>query len=133
MSANYQCQGELDPKSEELLALLDGPFKVLRDDTLPDPDRLLVYDPKAAPVIQALSFEQVTTRYKCGGVGSRWSPECLAEIKKVKRECLQETLDSCWRRDQGDESEYLPCGTPCLVVRGRNFPHAWVVVKAHID
>lgn len=125
-------KGGEDPRTEELLALLDGPFKTLRDDTFPDPDRLLVYDPESKPVVQALTFDQAAARYKCG-VGGRWTPECLTEIKKDKRQCLQETLDSYHLRDQGNEDSDLPCSTPCLVIRGQQFPHSWVVVKAFVS
>ena len=120
-----------DPKTVELLALLDGPFSELRDDTFPDPDSLLVYDPEAAPLVQSLTFDETTTRYKCG-LGGRWVPEDLERIKKAKRQCLQETLDSYYRHDHG-ESENLVCSTPCLVIRGKNFPHSWVTVKACIS
>lgn len=132
MKAEENKGGE-EPRTEELLALLDGPFKTLRDDTFPDPDRLLIYDPEAKPVVQALTFDEAAARYKCGGAGSRWTPECLAEIKKDKRQCLQETLDSYHLRDQGDEDNDLPCSTPCFVIRGQQFPHSWVVVKAFVS
>ena len=121
-----------DPRTEELLALLDGPFKVLRDDTFCDPSRLLVYDPERAPLVQALTFNEATVRYKCG-VGGRWTPECVEKIKKDKRECLAETLDSYYKREQGDEESDLPCSTPCLVVRGASFPHSWVTVRAFLE
>jgi len=120
-----------DPKTELLLALLDGPFQVLRYDTFPDPDRILVYDPEAKPVVQALTFDEATARYPCGGYSSRWCPADLEEIKKEKRKCLAETLDSYARDDQG-ETGNLPCSTPALVIRGRSFPHSWVVIKACI-
>lgn len=121
-----------DPRTKELLALLDGPFKELRDDTFPDPDRLLVYDPEKAPVVQALTFDETVARYKVG-VGGRWTAQCLAKVKKDKRECLAETLASYCVREKGDEESDLPCSTPCLVVRGASFPHAWVVVRAFLD
>jgi len=119
-------------QKEELLALMDGPFQVLRDDTFPDPDRLLVYDPEATPVVQALTFDEATARYPCGGYSSRWCPADLDEIKKEKRQCLAETLDSYARDDKG-ETGNLPCSTPCLVVRGASFPHSWVTIKACIS
>jgi hypothetical protein len=120
-----------DPKTELLLALMDGPFQVLRDDTFPDPDRILVYDPEATPVVQALTFDEATAKYPCGGYGSLWCPADLDEIKKEKRKCLAETLDSYARDEQG-KTEDLVCGTPCLVVRGASFPHSWVTIKACI-
>ena len=126
---------ELDRLNEdnaELLALLDGPFKELRDDTHPDPTRLLVWDRAATPSVQALTFEEATERYQCGGEGSRWVPEDLEEVKKAKRECLEETLSSYAKQEADPAYEGL-CSTPVLVVSPNPLrAHRWAVVKAYL-
>ena len=115
---------------DELLALLDGPFRTLRDDTYRDPERLLVWDRQATPSVQALTFTEATERYQCGGVGSRWVPEDLEEVKQAKRECLEETLSSYSKREADPDYEGL-CSTPAVVVSNNPLrAHRWAVVKA---
>jgi hypothetical protein len=119
--------------NDELLALLDGPFKVLRDDTFPDPDRLLVWDRQATPSVQTLTFAEATGRYQCGGVGSRWVPEDLDAVKEAKGECLEETRVAYGKRDEDPDYEGL-CSTPTLVVSNNPLKaHRWCVVKAYMD
>lgn len=119
--------------NDELLALLDGPFKVLRDDTFPDPSRLLVWDRKATPSVQALTFEEAVTRYQCGGDGSQWVPGDLEEIKAAKQEALEETRDSYSKRDADPDYEGL-CGTPALFISNNPLrAHRWSVVKAYLS
>ena len=121
---------QLAEDNDELLALLDGPFRTLRDDTHPDPELLLVWDRKATPSVQALTFEEATGRYKCGGVGSRWAPEDLEAVRRAKRECLEETLSSYSKRDADPDYKGL-CSTPALVVSNNPLKaHRWCVVKA---
>lgn len=120
----------LKDDNDELLALLDGPFKVLRDDTFPATDKLLVWDRQATPSVQALTFEEATERYKCGGGGSRWVPEDLETVKEVKRECLEETLSSYAKQEKDPDYEGV-CSTPALVVSNNPLTaHRWCVVKA---
>ena len=122
----------LTEDNEELLALLDGPFRTVRDDTHPDPERLLVWDRRASPSVQALTFEEATDRYECGGVGSRWAPEDLEAVRAAKRECLEETLNSYARQEEDPEHEGL-CSTPALVVSNNPLrAHRWAVVKAYL-
>jgi hypothetical protein len=119
---------------EELLALLDGPFKVLRDDTFSDPDRVLVWDKAAVPVVQALTFEEAMARYQCGGAGSQWSPEDVDKIKVEKRLCLGLTLDSYAAQEAGVTSGELECASPCLFVSGNPLDaHRWVTVKSLLN
>ena len=119
---------------EELLALLDGPFKVLRDDTFPDPDRLLVWDKAAVPVVQALTFEEAQERYKCGGGGSQWTPYDVDKIKVEKSLCLALTRGSYAAQEAGLTFKELECGTPCLVVSGNPLEaHRWVTVKSLLN
>ena len=123
---------QLRDDNEELLALLDGLFKELRDDTHPDPERLVVWDRAATPSVQALTFEETTERYKCGGVGSRWAPEDLEAVKEAKRECLEETLSSYAKQEADPDYEGL-CSTPALVVSNNPLrAHRWAVVKAYL-
>jgi len=120
----------LKADNDEFLALVDAPFKVLRDDTFPDPRRLLVWDRLATPSVQALTFEEAVERYKCGGAGSRWVPEDLETLKEVKRECLEETLASYAKQEKDPDYEGL-CSTPALVVSHNPLTaHRWCVVKA---
>ena len=122
----------LGEDNDELLALLDGPFKTLRDDTYPDPERLLVWDRAATPSVQALTFEEATERYQCGGVGSRWAREDLEAVRAAKRECLEETLSSYAKQEADPDYEGL-CSTPALVVSNNPLrAHRWAVVKAYL-
>ena len=119
--------------NDELLALLDGPFRVLRDDTFPDTDRLLVWDRQTTPSVQALTFGEATGRYQCGGEGSRWVPEDLEALKDAKGECLEETRVAYGKRDADPDYEGL-CSTPALVVSNNPLrAHRWCVVKAYMD
>lgn len=118
--------------NDELLALLDGPFKVLRDDTFIDPDRLLVWDRKSTPSVQAMTFEEAVTRYQCGGDGSQWVPGDLEEVKAAKQEALGETRDTYSKRDADPDYEGL-CGTPALFISNNPLrAHRWSVVKAYL-
>ena len=121
---------QLTADNEELLALLDGPFKVLRDDTFPDPNRLLVWDRQTTPSVQSLTFDEATDRYQCGGVGSRWAPEDLEAVKEAKQECLEETLSSYAKQEADPDYEGV-CSTPTLVVSNNPLlAHRWAVTKA---
>jgi hypothetical protein len=123
----------LTADNDEFLALVDAPFKTLRDDTFPDTDRLLVWDRKATPSVQALTFEEATARYKCGGAGSGWVPADLAEIKKVKSECLEETQRTYRKRDADADYEGL-CSTPALIISNNPLrAHRWTVIKAFMS
>jgi len=123
----------LTEDNDELLALLDGPFKVLRDDTFPDPDRLLVWDRQATPSLQALTFDEATERYKCGGKNSLWAPEDLHAVKEEKAKCLEETLASYAKREADPDYEGL-CSTPVLVVSQTPLKaHRWCVTKAYLS
>ena len=118
---------------EELLALLDGPFKVLRDDTFADTERILIWDRQATPSVQALTFDGATERYKCGGEGSRWVPDDLEEIKEVKRACIKQTLESYRKHDNDPDYDGM-CGTPALIISNNPLrAHRWVEVKAYLD
>ena len=121
-------------EDEELLALLDGPFKVLRDETFPDPDRLLVWDKQTQPVIQALTFKEVTTKYKCGGVGSQWSQEDLEVIEHLKRQCIADTFLAYTFHDTKIDSQDTACGTPALIISNNPLvSFSWKEVKAFPD
>ena len=120
----------LKEDNEEFLALLDGPFKVLRDDTFPATDKLLVWDRQETPSVQALTFEEATERYQCGGVGSRWVPSDLQAVREAKEECLEETLSSYAKQEADPDYEGV-CSTPALVVSNNPLTaHRWCVVKA---
>lgn len=118
-------------ENEELLALCDGPFRVLRDDTFIDPERLLVWDRNAEPVVQSLTFEEATDHYQCGGRESLWSRGDLDIIKTEKRKCLGETLESYADLENPSSTGTLMCATTCLIVSNNPLvPHRWCVIKA---
>jgi hypothetical protein len=132
---SVETQGQVTERqraeNEELLALCDGPFRVLRDDTFIDPERLLVWDRKAEPVVQALTFDEATDRYQCGGRESLWSRGDLDIIKTEKRKCLGETLESYADLENPSSTGILMCATTCLIVSNNPLvPHRWCVVKA---
>ena len=123
----------LTEDNEEFLALADGPFKTLRDDTFPDPDRLLVWDRQATPSVQSLTFDEATERYQCGGKNSQWAPEDLHAVKEEKAKCLEETLSSYAKQEADPAYEGL-CSTPALVVSNNPLrAHRWCVVKAYLS
>jgi hypothetical protein len=127
-------EGYLFERPEELLALADGPFKVLRDDTFADPERVLLWDKQGKPVVKALTFAQLLEQYQCGGRLSQWAPQDLEELKKAKRECLGQTLDSYNEQERGSKRDDLVCSTPCfLPSENRLVAHQWVVVSACLD
>lgn len=49
-----------------LAALLDGPFRRLRDSHHVDPQRILVWDQPRQPVIQAVTILKLLGFYPCG-------------------------------------------------------------------
>jgi hypothetical protein len=122
-----------EAEDEELLDLLDGPFKVLRDNTFADPDRLLVWDRQEEPVVQALTFEEATERYPCGGPRSQWAQEDLETLKELKGECFSQSQDS-YAQLEADPDYRGVCATPVLVVSPNPLrPHRWCEVKACLD
>ena len=57
---------EQDADLELLAALLDGPFRRLRDTNHLDPHSILVWDRHRQPAIQAVTFLELISRYPCG-------------------------------------------------------------------
>lgn len=118
---------------ELLLALLDGPFKRVRDDNHVDPYAILVWDSARSPVIEAVEILELLGRYPCGGEGCQWSPEDLLAILSEKRNQYRKSIASHSISDD-DPSISPACGTVLLVVnpkQGR--PHRWVGISALID
>ena len=64
-----------------LAALLDGPFRRLRDDNHIDEHRILVWDEQQQPVIEALPILELLGRYPCGDAEEphRWM-EVLSRV-----------------------------------------------------
>jgi hypothetical protein len=120
--------------SDELLqALLDGPFKRLRDDNHVDPYSILVCDPAQTPVIQAVEFLDLPALYPCGGPGSQWAPSDFVEILKEKRHQFRKSMASHAISD--DDPEITPaCGTVVLLISSNPYQgHRWVSVGALIE
>jgi hypothetical protein len=118
---------------ELLLALLDGPFKRVRDDNHVDPHAILVWDSARTPVIESVEILELLGRYPCGGEGSQWSAEDFVAILSEKRNQYRKSLAAHSISD--DDPLIGPaCGTVVLVVspkRGR--PHRWMGISALID
>ncbi|MCT0206449.1 hypothetical protein [Synechococcus sp. CS-1332] len=123
----------LNRSDELLLALLDGPFKRVRDQNHVDPHAILVWDPSRIPVIQAVGILDLLGRYPCGGNGSQWAASDLLEILIEKRSQCRKSNASHDISD--DDPEFTPaCGTVVLIVsddpsRG----HRWVSINALIE
>jgi hypothetical protein len=118
---------------ELLLALLDGPFKRVRDDNHVDPHAILVWDSARSPVIEAVEILELLGRYPCGGDGSQWSPEDLVAILSEKRNQYRKSIASHAISDD-DPSIGPACGTVLLVVSPTpGKPHRWVGISALID
>ena len=122
-----------DSSDELLLALIDGPFKRVRDDNHVDPHAILVWDSTRSPVIEAVEILELLGRYPCGGDGCQWSPQDLVAILSEKRNQYRKSMASHAISD--DDPLITPaCGTVVLVIspeRGR--PHRWVGISALID
>ena len=118
---------------ELLLALLDGPFKRVRDDNHVDPHAILVWDSARSPVIEAVEILELLGRYPCGGEGCQWSPEDLVAILSEKRNQYRKSIASHAISDD-DPSIGPACGTVLLVVSPTpGKPHRWVGISALID
>jgi hypothetical protein len=118
---------------ELLLALLDGPFKRVRDDNHVDPHAILVWDSARSPVIEAVEILELLGRYPCGGEGCQWSPEDLVAILSEKRNQYRKSIASHSISDD-DPSISPACGTVLLVANPKpGRPHRWVGISALID
>lgn len=123
----------LEDRDEELMALLDGPFKRVRDDNHVDPHAILVWDRSRIPVIEAVGILDLLGRYPCGGPESQWGASDFLEILIEKRNQYRKSIASHDISD--DDPEITPaCGTVVLIAsddpsRG----HSWAVINALIE
>ena len=118
---------------ELLLALLDGPFKRVRDDNHVDPHAILVLDSVRSPVIESVEILELLGRYPCSGEGCQWSPEDLVAILSEKRNQYRKSIASHSISDD-DPSISPACGTVLLVANPKpGRPHRWVGISALID
>lgn len=101
-----------NPSGDPLLeALLDGPFRRLRDDNHIDPHRLVVWNQQREPVVQALPFLELLGRYPCGDAKeAQWSAGDLLEILQSKRDLLRMSLVTHEIAADQDDAEPI-CGT----------------------
>jgi hypothetical protein len=118
---------------ELLLALLDGPFKRLRDDNHVDPCTILVYDAARKPIIEAVTFLDLLGRYPCKESGSQWCPRDFVKILQEKRNQYRKSMVSHEISD--DNSRATPaCGTVVLIInQNPKLPHRWIGITALID
>jgi hypothetical protein len=126
----------MDGRNEDLdllAALLDGPFRRLRDDNHIDPHRILVWDRQRQPAIQAVPFLELLSRYPCGEeVGTQWSGQDLVEILQEKHELLRRSLVAQEIAAEREEAQPA-CGTVVLTINpDPDLPHSWAVVQACI-
>jgi hypothetical protein len=116
-----------------LAALLDGPYKNLRDDNHVDPHSILVWDRDREPEIAAVDFLDLLALYPCGGRGSQWSPRDFTEILEEKRDLYRMSVASHAISD--DDPEITPaCGTVLLIIsQYPRKPHRCVRITALIE
>ena len=116
-----------------LAALLDGPFRRLRDDNHIDPHRILVWDEQQQPVIQALSILELLGRYPCGDAEeAQWCGDDLLAILQRKRDLLRTSLVAHDIADELDEAEPT-CGTVVLIINpDRQEPLRWTAVLSRV-
>jgi hypothetical protein len=114
-------------------ALLDGPFRRLRDDNHVDPHRILVWDQRQQPVIQALSILELLGRYPCGDTEEpQWCGDDLLAILQRKRDLLRMSLVAHDIADEQDDAEPT-CGTVVLIINPNpEEPHHWVGVLSRV-
>jgi hypothetical protein len=123
-----------DSVSDELLlALIDGPFKRVRDDNHVDPHSILVYDGSREPMIEAVDILDVVARYPCQGDKAQWSPLNIVEILQEKYNQYRKSMVSHEISDE-DTSMTPACGTVVLIINPKpNQPHRWVKISALIE
>jgi hypothetical protein len=118
---------------ELLLALLDGPFKRLRDDNHVDPHSILVYDPSREPIVEAVEILELLARYPCKGFNAQWSPDDVVEILQAKYNQYRKSMASHEISDE-EESMTPACGTVVLIINpNQNRRHRWVGISALIE
>jgi hypothetical protein len=119
--------------NELLLALVDGPFKRLRDDNHVDPYSILVWDRSRTPVIEAVEFLELLGRYPCGDCWNQWSSSDFVEILKEKHDLYRKSLASYAISDEDPEITPV-CGTVVLIVSDQSrLPHRWLSLRALIE
>jgi hypothetical protein len=116
-----------------LAALLDGPFRRLRDDNHIDPHRILVWDEQQQPVIQSLTILELLGRYPCGDAeGAQWSADDLLAILQRKRDLLRMSLVAHDIADELDDADPT-CGTVVLIINtDRREAHRWTAVHSRV-
>jgi hypothetical protein len=123
-----------DSMSDELLlALLDGPFKQVRDDNHVDPHSILVYDGSREPLIEAVDILDVLARYPCQGVNAQWNTNDVVGILQEKHNQYRKSMASHEISDE--ETNMTPaCGTVVLIINpNQHEPHRWVGISALIE
>jgi len=124
---------EQDAELDLLAALLDGPFRRLRDENHIDAHSILVWDRQRQPAIQAVAFLALLSRYPCGEqADSQWSATDLVEILREKHELLRRSLVAQEIAEEQEEAQPA-CGTVVLLINpDPDLPHRWSVVRARI-
>ncbi len=123
-----------DDDLDLLAALLDWPFRRLRDDNHVDPHSILVWDRQRQPAIQAVTFLELLSRYHCGeDADSQWSAQDLMEILQEKHELLRRSLVAQEIAEERGEAQPA-CGTVVLIINpDPDLPHCWSVIRARIS
>ncbi len=116
-----------------LAALLDGPFRRLRDTNHVDPHRILVWDQQRQPVIQAVTILELLGRYPCGDAEeAQWCADDLLEILQRKRDLLRMSLVAHDIADERKDAEPT-CGTVVLIINpNQEEPHRRTVVLSRV-
>jgi hypothetical protein len=111
----------LASNDELLLALPDGSFKPVRDDSHVDPHAIFVWDSARSPVIESVEILELLGRYPCGGKGCQWSHEDFLAILGEKRN--QDCKSIASRAISSDDRSISPaCGTVALAVSPPEHP-----------
>lgn len=115
-----------------LHALLEGPFRRLRDANHVDPNAILVWDGSRDPVIEAVGLLELLARYPCGEVGSQWAPEDYTRILKAKHDLYRMSVVA--HALAAADARITPvCGTVLLVISPRtDRPHRWLRITTLI-
>jgi hypothetical protein len=118
---------------ELLLALLDGPFKRVRDDNHVDPCSILVYDDSRQPIVQAVAILEVLSLYPCKDSGTQWSPRDFVKILQEKRNQYRKSMTAHEISDE-DSNATPVCGSVVLIInQNTKQPHRWVAISALVD
>jgi hypothetical protein len=116
---------------EELLALLDEPFRELRDNNHLR-DAVLVWDTSKTPQVFEVPVLELPFVLPLGGKGTRWVVENYGQVVEAKANLLRQSKVAHELADE-DPTATPQCGTVVVVVPPETSqPYRWAEVKSRV-